>query len=112
MALDQVGHCIWYPDMSCSNCVTGLFGRLDKNSWFRTTVTRVDPTAKQSWILHPYVRTLFHLKLISLTDHLQCHRIYSVRELARSQGFPDHFRFHSENGDIQIVSTFSPISTA
>jgi hypothetical protein len=38
--------------------VTGLYGRLDKDGWFPTTVTNMDPTAKQSKVLHPYVRSL------------------------------------------------------
>ncbi|KAI0296343.1 S-adenosyl-L-methionine-dependent methyltransferase [Multifurca ochricompacta] len=56
----------------------GLYGRLDKTYVFQTTVTNVEPTAKQSRVLNPY-----------------CHRIVTVRELARSQGFPDSFVFHS-----------------
>jgi len=38
---------------------TGWYGRLDKNGVFPTTVTNVDPTAKQSRVLNPYVRHLF-----------------------------------------------------
>jgi hypothetical protein len=34
----------------------GLYGRLDKNYVFQTTVTNVEPTAKQSRVLNPYVR--------------------------------------------------------
>ena len=34
----------------------GLYGRLDKNFVFQTTVTNVEPTAKQSRVLNPYVR--------------------------------------------------------
>ncbi|CAL1693859.1 unnamed protein product [Somion occarium] len=64
----------------------GLYGRLDKNAWFHTTVTNVEPTAKQSWVLHPW-----------------CKRVVTVRELARSQGFPDSFVFHSENNDIKTM---------
>lgn len=33
----------------------GLYGRLDKDGYFQTTVTNVEPTAKQSWVLNPYV---------------------------------------------------------
>ncbi|KAK7465308.1 hypothetical protein VKT23_005287 [Stygiomarasmius scandens] len=54
----------------------GAYGRLDAEGYFNTTVTNVDPTAKQCKILHP-----------------SCHRILTVRELARSQGFPDWFQF-------------------
>ncbi|TBU32705.1 S-adenosyl-L-methionine-dependent methyltransferase [Dichomitus squalens] len=54
----------------------GMYGRLDEKDWFHTTVTNVDPTAKQSYVLHPKYR-----------------RIFTIRELARSQGFPDWFTF-------------------
>ena len=33
----------------------GLYGRLDKDYVFQTTVTNVEPTAKQSRVLNPYV---------------------------------------------------------
>ncbi|KAA1471594.1 S-adenosyl-L-methionine-dependent methyltransferase, partial [Dentipellis sp. KUC8613] len=61
----------------------GLYGRIDKDGYFQTTVTNMEPTAKQSKVLNPY-----------------CHRTVTVRELARSQGFPDHFVFHSENNKV------------
>jgi len=54
----------------------GLYGRIDGDSFFSTTVTNMEPTAKQSWVLHP-----------------TCKRTITVRELARSQGFPDWFTF-------------------
>ncbi|KAI0756373.1 S-adenosyl-L-methionine-dependent methyltransferase [Daedaleopsis nitida] len=54
----------------------GLYGRVDRDGWFHTTVTNITPTAKQSRVLHDW-----------------CLRILSVRELARSQGFPDWFVF-------------------
>ena len=34
---------------------------------------------------------------------MQCHRMVTVRELARSQGFPDSFIFHSINSDVVTV---------
>ncbi|KAI6000261.1 S-adenosyl-L-methionine-dependent methyltransferase, partial [Pisolithus marmoratus] len=36
----------------------GYYGRVSKDRWFQTTVTNVDPTAKQCRVLHPYVRKL------------------------------------------------------
>ncbi|OJA18063.1 hypothetical protein AZE42_05415 [Rhizopogon vesiculosus] len=61
----------------------GLYGRVDKDRWFQATVTNIDPTAKQSRVLNPY-----------------CKRIFTVRELARSQGFPDKFVFYAENDHV------------
>ncbi len=66
---------------NCSNLtvpILGMFGRIDASGVFQTTVTNVGPTAKQSYVLHPW-----------------CHRMITVRELARSQGLPDWFEFVS-----------------
>ncbi|KAG5220642.1 S-adenosyl-L-methionine-dependent methyltransferase [Salix suchowensis] len=65
----------------------GLYGRLDQNGWFSTTVTNINPTAKQSKVLNPY-----------------CKRMVTVRELARSQGFPDDFEFKAIDNNIITVS--------
>jgi DNA (cytosine-5)-methyltransferase 1 len=35
--------------------IVGRYGRLDGEGYFPTTVTNVDPTAKQSRVLHPHV---------------------------------------------------------
>lgn len=48
--------------------MSGYYGRLDANSYFRTIVTNVEPTAKQSWILHPWVP--FLLPLVDLNTEL------------------------------------------
>ncbi|KAF9469568.1 S-adenosyl-L-methionine-dependent methyltransferase [Collybia nuda] len=61
----------------------GVYGRLDMNGYFPTTVTNMDPTAKQCRVLNPY-----------------CKRMVTVRELARSQGFPDSFVFKSINDNV------------
>ncbi|KAG9313921.1 S-adenosyl-L-methionine-dependent methyltransferase [Chiua virens] len=61
----------------------GLYGRIQRDGWFQTTVTNVDPTAKQSRVIHYKSR-----------------RIVTVRELARSQGFPDHFVFHANKNNV------------
>jgi len=55
---------------------SGLYGRLNYDGYFATTVTMPEPMGKQGRVLHP-------------TEH----RIYTVREAARSQGFKDNARF-------------------
>jgi len=55
----------------------GLYGRLDYDGFFSTTVTNPEPMGKQGRVLHP-----------------EQHRVVSVRECARSQGFPDWYRFY------------------
>ncbi|KAJ8515441.1 hypothetical protein ONZ45_g7139 [Pleurotus djamor] len=71
----------------------GAYSRLDKDQLFHTTVTNVNPTAKQSHILNPW-----------------CKRIVTVRELARSQGFPDSFVFHAK--DDSLVTMHRQIGNA
>ncbi|KAL0267696.1 UNVERIFIED_CONTAM: hypothetical protein PYX00_009890 [Menopon gallinae] len=60
-----------------NNNWTGLFGRLDWDGFFSTTITNPDPSCKQGRVLHP-----------------EEDRIVSIRECARSQGLPDSFRLH------------------
>lgn len=55
----------------------GLYGRLEWEGFFSTTVTNPEPMGKQGRVLHP-----------------EQHRVVSVRECARSQGFPDSYRFY------------------
>ncbi|GAX75038.1 hypothetical protein CEUSTIGMA_g2482.t1 [Chlamydomonas eustigma] len=54
----------------------GLFGRLDPSGHFPTSTTDPQPMGKVGQVFHP-----------------EQNRIVSVRECARSQGFPDHFQF-------------------
>eukprot|EP00095_Tigriopus_kingsejongensis_P000286 maker-scaffold253_size237113-snap-gene-1.26 protein:Tk00286 transcript:maker-scaffold253_size237113-snap-gene-1.26-mRNA-1 annotation:"dna cytosine-5-methyltransferase 1" len=54
----------------------GLYGRLEMAGYFSTTVTNPEPMGKQGRVLHP------------VQD-----RVVSVRECARSQGFPDSYIF-------------------
>ncbi|XP_056678753.1 DNA (cytosine-5)-methyltransferase 1-like [Monodelphis domestica] len=54
----------------------GLYGRLEWDGFFSTTVTDPEPMGTQGRVLHP-----------------EQHRVVSVRECARSQGFPDSYRF-------------------
>ncbi|GLI71179.1 hypothetical protein VaNZ11_016282 [Volvox africanus] len=55
----------------------GLYGRLDPDGHFPTATTEPNPMGKVGQVLHP-----------------DQDRIVSVRECARSQGFPDNFRFY------------------
>ncbi|KAJ7903324.1 hypothetical protein B0H14DRAFT_3421558 [Mycena olivaceomarginata] len=64
----------------------GLYGRLNNKAYFPTTVTNMHPTANQCKVLHP-----------------ECLGMVMVRELARSQGFPDWFGFVSLNDNVVTV---------
>jgi len=59
----------------------GQYGRNDWEGYFSTTLTYPDPMSLQGQVLHP-----------------DQDRIVSVREAARSQGFPDRYRLY---GDIK-----------
>ena len=67
-----------------------------------TITTNVGPLAKQDAVLHPEVSLLVRRKFSVLTGN-QCKRIITIRELARAQGFPDDFSFHSVNDNVQDV---------
>ncbi|KYQ51853.1 DNA (cytosine-5)-methyltransferase PliMCI [Trachymyrmex zeteki] len=54
----------------------GLYGRIEWNGFFSTTITNPEPMGKQGRVLHPIQN-----------------RVVSVRECARSQGFLDSYRF-------------------
>ncbi|XP_068633744.1 DNA (cytosine-5)-methyltransferase 1-like isoform X2 [Battus philenor] len=54
----------------------GLYGRICWDGYFSTTVTDPEPMGKQGRVLHP-----------------EQNRVVSVRECARSQGFPDAYLF-------------------
>ena len=60
-----------------NNQWAGLYGRLHLGGVFSTTTTEPCPGGKQGRVVHP-----------------EQHRLVSVRESARSQGFPDTARFH------------------
>ncbi|KAI1302397.1 DNA (cytosine-5)-methyltransferase 1 [Halotydeus destructor] len=61
---------------------SGLYGRLNWDGYFATTVTNPEPISKQGMIIHP-----------------EQDRILTIRECARSQGFPDSFRFSGSVND-------------
>nr|ALB00265.1 DNA (cytosine-5)-methyltransferase [Tigriopus japonicus] len=54
---------------------SGLYGRISWDGFFSTTVTNPEPISKQGRVLHP-----------------NQDRVVSVRECARSQGFPDDYQ--------------------
>lgn len=79
----------------------GLYGRLEWDGFFSTTVTNPEPMGKQ---VEPYIIQirppsaifLYRPKLLGFKGrvlHPEQHRVVSVRECARSQGFPDTYRF-------------------
>ena len=55
----------------------GLYGRVELDGFFSTTITNPEPMGKQGRVLHP-----------------EQNRLVSVRECARSQGFPDTYKFY------------------
>ena len=59
-----------------------VYGRAPWDGYFKTTITDPEPLGKQGQVLHP-----------------EQNRILSVRELARSQGFPDSYKFHGSTLD-------------
>ncbi|KAJ3915519.1 hypothetical protein F5877DRAFT_81752 [Lentinula edodes] len=75
----------WNPSsfVAKNRGIKSLYKRLDPNRYFMTTITNISPTAKQSAVIHPF-----------------CRRLLTVRELARSQGFPDHFFFYAIDDNI------------
>jgi len=60
----------------------GLYGRVEWDGFFSTTITNPEPMGKQGRVLHP-----------------EQNRLVSVRECARSQGFPDTYKFHGTTLD-------------
>ncbi|KAL7287133.1 hypothetical protein TKK_0018750 [Trichogramma kaykai] len=60
----------------------GLYGRVEWDGFFSTTITNPEPMGKQGRVLHP-----------------EQTRVVSARECARSQGFPDSFRFYGSLQD-------------
>ena len=75
------------------------------NAVFPTTVTNAGPTAKQSRCLHPDVRLSFVRTSFRLIIY-QSHRMLTIREFARSQGFPDCFEFVSLKDKVITVCIF------
>ena len=68
----------WFMEHSGdrNNGYAGMYGRVEKDGVFPTVTTDPRPDGKQGRVLHP-----------------EQDRVCSVREFARAQGFPDHYRF-------------------
>ena len=66
-----------FPTSNRHNQWAGLYGRVENDGFFSTTITNPEPMGKQGRVLHP-----------------DQHRLVSVRECARSQGFPDTYKFY------------------
>ncbi|KAJ1509570.1 DNA (cytosine-5)-methyltransferase 1 [Coelomomyces lativittatus] len=75
-----------HPDSAASRHSgwKGLYGRIRLDGVFRTTTTDMHPMGKSGTLIHPWQN-----------------RIVSVRETARSQGFPDSFIFKAYNNEIK-----------
>lgn len=69
---------------------TGLYGRLEWDGFFFTTITNPEPIGKQGRVLHP-----------------EQNRVLSVRECARSQGFSDSYCFYGN-----IVDKYRQVGNA
>ena len=72
----------------------GLYGRIPMDGFFSTTVTAPEPMGKQGCVIHP-----------------SADRIFSVREGARSQTFPDYHQFYGDIGRkyMQIGNAVPPL---
>jgi len=71
---------ILLPDYARRSKKNTFFGRMDGDGFFKCAVTTLSPLLKNQWPLHPSQK-----------------RIITVREAARSQGFPDSHVFESIN---------------
>ncbi|KAI0705891.1 S-adenosyl-L-methionine-dependent methyltransferase [Cytidiella melzeri] len=81
------------PGVSKSEYKT-LFGRIDAKGPFSTALTTASPSHKGGKVIHPTQK-----------------RILTVREFARSQGFPDDQRFLSRN-DAAFADQYKQIGNA
>ncbi|TCD67280.1 hypothetical protein EIP91_000302 [Steccherinum ochraceum] len=76
---------------------TTLYGRIEEDGHFRTALTTMNPAHKGGNVLHPTQK-----------------RILTVRECARSQGFPDHYKFvsYSDTPQGQVRDQLKQIGNA
>jgi len=84
--------------MSDPICVA-FYGRLDGDGHFKTAMTHISPVTKSCYLIHPSVCFLLQIGGVLNNDlKTQQRRIVTYREVARAQGFPDHYQFLSEEG--------------
>ncbi|WZN58936.1 DNA (cytosine-5)-methyltransferase [Chloropicon roscoffensis] len=77
MVKNKEGKWVDNPSRHRHNNWRGLFGRLDSKGHFPTAITDPHPMGKVGTVFHP-----------------DQDRVVSVRECARTQGFPDTFKFY------------------
>lgn len=65
-----------------------MYKRIHVHRLFPTSTTTVEPGSRSGHVLHPTQR-----------------RVITLREYARSQGFPDTFTFHkTQKAGVEVVS--------
>ena len=68
---------------------------MEWDGFFSTTVTNPEPMGKQGRVLHPDQNRFYFLMMFNLSNlDMNLFRLVSVRECARSQGFPDTYKFY------------------